>query len=138
MTAQTQATGRFAIPRGEGLVRLSLNLDAAVTGANGVAYLAAADALDGVLGVPAGFLRALGAFLVAFAALAAYTGTRERVSRSAVLGIVAVNVLWVIDSVTFAILDLHTPDTAGMIWTIVQALTVAQFAALQYYAVTRG
>ena len=51
-------------PRPARLLRLALLLDAAVTGANGVAYLAAAGPLGDLLGLPAGLLRGFGAVLL--------------------------------------------------------------------------
>lgn len=49
------------------LLRTVLKLDAAVTGVNGLAYLAAAEVLDGPLGISAALLRPAGAALFAFA-----------------------------------------------------------------------
>lgn len=68
----TTAISRITALRGDALIRVALKLDAVVTGANGAAYLAAAGVLDGPLGLPEGFLRATGAFLIVFAALQAY------------------------------------------------------------------
>lgn len=132
MTTTTAPTTAPLAAGHDRLLRGALKLDAVVTGANGVAYLAAAGALDGLLGVPAGFLRAIGAFLVVFAAAVWLTGARRSISRTAATAVVAANALWVADSVLFAALGWHSPDTAGTVWTLMQAATVAGFAALQY------
>ena len=50
------------------LLRRALNLDAAVTASNAVAYVAGAAVLDGWLGVPAEALVAIGAILAVYAA----------------------------------------------------------------------
>jgi hypothetical protein len=110
-------------------IRTALRLDAVATGANGLAYLAAAGLLDGALGLPASFLRAVGAFLVVFAA--AVWATSARPSRVAVGAVVAINVLWAIDSLALAAFGWLSPTTAGTVWVVAQALTVAGFAALQ-------
>ena len=119
----------LTLPSGRSLLRPALILDAAVTGVNGVAYLAAAGPLEDLLGLPAAWLRGAGAVLLAFAVLVAL------VSRSPAAGpvraIVAVNVLWVIGSVVLAIAGWGSPETAGTVWILLQALVVAGFAELQ-------
>jgi hypothetical protein len=127
----TASVTTTAVAGRDGFLRLALKLDAVVTTANGLAYLAAAGVLDSTLGVPAGFLRAIGAFLVVFGAAVWLVGTRPSISRAAVIAIVAANALWVLDSVLFAVLGWHDPSTAGTVWTFLQAATVGGFAALQ-------
>jgi hypothetical protein len=129
------AIGRISALRGDSLTRAALGLDAAVTGVNGVAYLAGASLLDGPLGMPAGFLRGVGAFLIAFAACVAYVATRDKVNRTAVQAIIALNALWVLDSIALVALGWYDPTTGGSVWTILQAGVVAGFAALQAYAI---
>ena len=131
------AIGRLAAVPGEALTRIALKLDAVVTGANGVAYLALAGVLDGPLGMPAGFLRGVGAFLVVFAACVAFTATRPAINRQAVYAVIALNVLWVIDSIALVALGWYDPTTGGSVWTILQAGVVAGFAGLQAYAIRR-
>jgi len=131
------AIGRITALRGDSLPRVALGLDAVVTAANGVAYLAAATLLDGPLGMPAGFLRGVGAFLIVFAACVAYVGTRRQIDRSAVYAVIALNALWVVDSIALVALGWYGPTTGGSIWTILQAGVVAGFAALQAYAIRR-
>ena len=72
-------------------LRAALRLDAAVTGANGAAYLLAAGPLGDLLGLSPALLRALGVVLIAFAAVVWLTAARPAVPRPAVLAIVAVN-----------------------------------------------
>jgi hypothetical protein len=122
-TLTTQAApGRITI-------RFALLLDAVVSGANGVVYLAAAGPIGDLFGMPAGFLRALGAFFVVYA-LAVWLVSR-RPSSPAVAAVVAGNALWVVASIVFLIAGWHDPTTAGGVWTVLQALIVAAFAELQ-------
>ena len=114
---------------GRQLLRPALLLDAAVTGVNGVAYLAAAGPLEDLLGLPASWLRIAGVVLVAFAALVALASRRP--SAAAVGAIVAVNVAWVVGSIVFAIAGWGSPETVGTVWIVLQALVVAAFAELQ-------
>ena len=116
------------------LLRDVMRLDAAVTGANGVAYLAAAGPLSDLLGLDAGVLRVVGAFLVVFAACvwasAAAGGRGARV-------IVAANVAWAAASVVAAIAAWGSPTTAGTVWIVLQAIVVAAFAELQVAGLRR-
>jgi hypothetical protein len=117
-------------------LRTALRLDAIVTGANGAAYLVAAGPLEDLLGLSPALLRGIGAFLLLFSAAVWIVGSRPRVSSSAVLVVIAANVLWAADSIAFLAAGLSDPTTVGAIWIVMQALVVAGFAGLQ--AVTRG
>ena len=121
-----------------GLLRVALKLDALVTGANGLAYLAAAGALDGLLGVQAGTLRGLGGFLVTFAALVWLAGTRAPIRPAAAEAVIAANAAWVVASLALVAFDWLTPSTPGIVWALMQAATVAGFAALQYAGLRRA
>lgn len=113
------------------LLRAALLLDAAVTGANGALYLAAAPALADLLGVPAGTLRWLGAVLLGFAAAVLLVGRRMRPAPPAVRAVVAVNAAWVAASLVAAATGWQSPTTTGTVWTVLQAGVVAAFAGLQ-------
>jgi hypothetical protein len=119
------------------VLRRVLLLDAGVTGANGVAYLAAASLLDGVLGVSAGALRPIGAFLVAFAAVVAVVATRRPIPGAAVRELALANAGWVVASLVVAATDALDANGVGTVWTVLQAVTVAGFVALQVWALRR-
>ncbi len=125
MTAMTELT----LTPGRSLLRPALTLDAAVTGLNGVAYLAAAGPLEDLLGLPASWLRAAGAVLLAFAVIVALVSRRP--TAGAVRAIIAVNVLWAAGSIVFALAGWGSPETVGTVWIVLQALVVAGFAELQ-------
>jgi hypothetical protein len=140
MSAQSLATvarARLALPSGDAPARLALKLDAVVTAANAVAYLAAAGALDSVLGVPAGFLRGIGAFLVVYAAAVWLLATRRSVPRLGLLTVAECNALWAVASVVMVAAGWHSPTVAGGVWIVLQAVVVAGFAALQLAAARR-
>jgi hypothetical protein len=133
MTAESMPARVAALPR-ETLLRLVLKLDAVVTGANGVAYLAAAEPLEDLLGVSAELMRPIGAFLVLFAAAVWFVATRRMVPRAAVLAIATANAVWALGSLVFAAAEASSPNTVGTVWVLLQALVVAGFAALQALA----
>ena len=135
-TASLTASRSAAVPE-RSLLRVALKLDAVVTGANGAAYLVLAAPLGDLLGHSPWLLRGLGAFLVAFAAGVAFTATRPRIPRAAVLPVVAANAAWAAGSVAAAIAGWGSPATAGTVWTVLQAVTVAGFAELQLLGLRR-
>jgi hypothetical protein len=116
---------------------LALRLDAVVTAGNGVAYLAAAGPLSDLLGLDAAFLRGIGAFLLAFAAVVWRVGARESPRAAAVRAVVAVNLAWVAGSLVLAAAGLGSPSSAGTVWTVLQAAVVGAFAELQVLALRR-
>jgi len=118
-------------------LRTALALDAAVTGANGAAYLIAAEPLGDLLGLSPVLLRVLGAALVAFAAAVALTARRPAIPRPAALAIVAVNATWALAGVALAGGGWMSPTTFGTVWIVAQALVVAGFAQLQSAALKR-
>jgi hypothetical protein len=140
MTAQTSAAPalRRLIPAGPGLLPAALRLDAVVTAANGAAYLVAAGPLGDLFGMPSAALRATGAFLVVFAAAVWLVASRPDPDPTAVRAVVAANVLWVIDSIGLIAFGWWSPDTAGYVWTALQADVVALFAALQVVGLRRA
>ncbi|MCT9083180.1 hypothetical protein [Streptomyces fulvoviolaceus] len=121
-TADTQA-----------MLRRFLALDALVTGANGLAYLAASGPLGGFLGVDSALLLGLGAFLLVYAAGVGVPASRERPPVLAVRAVIEANLAWAVLSCLSLALWL-TPSTAGAVWTVLQAVTVAGFALLQQMA----
>ncbi|MEV5725062.1 hypothetical protein AB0N50_04465 [Streptomyces pharetrae] len=128
---QLAALARTSDPRT--MLRRFLALDAVVTGTNGVAYLALSGPLGDLLGVGSGLLLALGAFLTVFAAGVGLLASRPHPASLPVRAVVEANLTWAAVSVVALALWL-TPSTAGAVWTVLQAFTVASFAVLQHFA----
>ena len=120
------------------LLRFSLLADGASTAANALIYMAGAVVLDSWLGLPTGMLIAVGAALAVYGGLVLRLATRAAMPRVAVVGVIAANVLWVVDSFLALGLDWFTPTTAGEVVIAVQAVAVAALAALQYAGLRRA
>ena len=118
-------------------LRNVLLLDAVLTGVNGLAYVAGAAALDTLFGPSTAVIVGLGVFMLAYAAAAAWLGTRRPVSRLAVGLIADGNIVWVVASVSVVAFGWLGLTTAGTVWTLMQAALVAGFAALQMAALKR-
>lgn len=124
----TSAPSVPAAPRA-GILRPALLLDAAVSGANGVVYLAAAGPVGELLGLSPALLRGVGAFFLVWAVLVWAVARRPR--RAAVTGVIAGNAVWAADSLVVAAAGWGDPTAVGTAWIVLQALVVAAFAALQ-------
>jgi hypothetical protein len=120
------------------LLRLSLQLDAAATGALGVLLATGGAVLDELLGIPAAVLVPVGGFLVVYAAALWFLGTRPRVSRPAVWVVVVGNLLWAAASVVAAAAGWWSPTAAGIAVILAQAAAVAVFAELQFTGLRRA
>jgi hypothetical protein len=88
--------------------------------------------------VPAAFLAAVGAFLLAFAAFVGRLSTRPSPGRVAVTAVIAANLLWALDSVLLLAVDGFEATLAGQLVVAVQAAGVAGLAALQYAGLRRA
>ena len=116
-------------------LRFALLGDAAASGATGLLLAAGAGALASLLGLPEGLLRVAGLALLPYAAFVAWAGTRNGgVPRNAVRAVVAINLLWVLDSVLLLAVGPVAPNGLGAAFVLAQALVVLGFAAMQWTA----
>jgi hypothetical protein len=122
---------------GDRLLRQSLRLDAAASGALGVLLAAGGALLDELLGIPTAVLVAVGGFLVAYAAALWLVGSRPEVSRPAARLVAAGNLLWVAASVVAVAAGWWSPTALGTGLVIAQAAAVALFAELQLTGLRR-
>jgi hypothetical protein len=129
--ATLTALARTAEPHSA--LRRFLALDAVVTGANGVAYLAASGPLGRLLGVGSTLLLELGLVLTVYAAAVGLLASRARPAVLPVKAVVEINLAWSALSVLALALWL-SPTATGAMWTVLQAATVAGFATLQHLA----
>lgn len=130
-------TSTTASPTNLLTLRNVLLLDAVLTGVNGLVYVASAAALATLLGPSTAVIVGLGVFMLVYAAVAAWLGTRRPVSRLAVGLIADGNIVWALASVMVAVFGWLGLTTAGTVWTLMQAALVAAFAALQMAALRR-
>ncbi|MEU3762004.1 MULTISPECIES: hypothetical protein [Streptomyces] len=117
---------------GEALRRL-LVLDAVMTGANALAYLALSGPLGRFLGIGSGLLLGLGAFLAGYAAGVGLLAARPHPPATGVRLVVEANLAWTAASLLALALWL-SPTTAGAVWTVLQALAVAGLTLMQHRA----
>ena len=85
--------------RASSFLRRVLNVDALISGASGVAMFALADVFASLLQLPVDLVREAGIILLPFAAFVGFAASRQEPARLAVWAIIAMNILWVVDSI---------------------------------------
>jgi hypothetical protein len=120
------------------LLRYALIGDALASGATGLLLAGGAGLLTGLLGLPEQLMRYAGLFLLPYAAVVAYVGPRATVSRAAVWTIIAVNALWVVESILLLVGGWVSPTALGVAFVAAQALVVAAFAEAQFIGLRKS
>ncbi|WP_194816477.1 hypothetical protein [Nocardia sp. XZ_19_385] len=137
-TAATPTMLSTLMAPGPKLLRLSLRLDAVVTGVNGVAYLALAAPLESLLGLDRSIGIPIGIFLTLYGITVALIGTPANPNTSAARGVATLNAAWVALSLIALFIGALDLNLVGSIWTVMQAGTVGAFAALQYMGIRKA
>src|SRR5688572_6345114 len=118
-------------------LRRVLLADAAASAATGLLLSLGAVPLEFLFGLPAALLRLSGLVLLPFAALVALLATRARIRTGAVWAVIAVNALWVVDSLGLLLSGQVAPTALGQAFVVAQAIVVAVFAELEFSALRR-
>lgn len=119
-------------------LRRVLAVDAAATGATGLMLAIGGEPLAALLGLPAAMTREAGLFLVGCGLLIAWLASRPALRRAVVWGLIAVNLLWVVESVMILALKWVEPTGLGYAFVIAQAAAVAVIADLEFLALRRA
>jgi hypothetical protein len=120
------------------LLRRALQVDVFFSGAAGVAMLAGHAVLARWLGLPAHLLIGAGLVALLWAAALAVLARRASLPRGLMWAVVAGNGVWVAISVALLAFGWVQPTRLGEVFVVVQALAVAGFAELQWWAARRG
>lgn len=119
-------------------LRRAIQGDAIITGAMALLLVAAAGVLGPMLNLPESFLRQVGIFLIVYAALVGFLGTRETMLRLAVWAVILCNALWTIDSIVLLFTGWMSPNLLGTAFIVAQAVSVGIIAELQYIGLKRS
>jgi hypothetical protein len=133
------ATGSApALGDSQRLLRLSLRLDALVSAAFAGLVLVGGPMLSDVLGAPLSLLWSVGVFVLAWAAVLWRLEARARISPRTVWAIIALNILWAIESVLLVVLGWVPLTGLGVAFVLTQAVAVAGLSDLQFVALRRA
>ncbi|WP_068920538.1 hypothetical protein [Planobispora rosea] len=136
MTATTAATTASA--RRTPLLTRALQTDAVLGGGFAVILTAAATPLAGLLDLPVPLLRWAGIALLPLTAFIAYLATRPAPPKRGVQALIAVNVLWAVDSIGLLFTGWVDPNPLGVAFVVAQALLVFALAEFQYMGLRRS
>jgi hypothetical protein len=126
------------MPRSAVRLRRVLIVDAAVSGATGVALFALADLFASLLQLPVELVREAGIILLPFAAFVGFVASRREPARLAVWTIIALNVVWVVDSIALLFTGWVAPNALGYVFIIAQAAMVLVLADFEYMGLKRS
>lgn len=93
--------------------------------------------LSPLLGLPTNLLLGAGLVLVPWVAALLMIVRRRQASRTLLMDIVGINVLWAVASVGLAISGWIAPTALGTAFVSAQAFAVALFAALEFIGIQR-
>jgi hypothetical protein len=124
--------------RASSLLRRVLIVDALTSGAMGVAMFAFADLFASLLQLPVELIREAGIVLLPFAAFVGFVASRREPVRIAVWAIIALNVVWVVDSIVLLFTGWVAPNALGYVFVIAQAAVVLVLADLEYMGLKRS
>ena len=119
-------------------LRRAILADAIFSGLSAVLVTAGAGILAPGLDLPEALLRETGLFLIAYAALVGWLGTRQSVPKALVLLVVAGNAAWTLASIALLFSGAVNPNLLGEIVVVAQAMATGVFAELQYVGLRRS
>ena len=119
-------------------LRRAILADAIFSGASAVLLTLGADALAPLLNLPEALLRETGLFLIAYAALVGWLGTRQSMPKALVGIVIAGNAAWTLASIALLFSGAVTPNLLGEAAVAIQAIAVGAFAELQYIGLRRS
>jgi hypothetical protein len=119
-------------------LRRAILADAIFSGASALLLTFGAGALAPWLSLPEALLRETGLFLIAYAALVGWLGTRQSMPKALVMIVIAGNAAWTIASIALLFSGAVTPNLLGEAAIAIQAIAVGAFAELQYIGLRRS
>ena len=120
------------------LLRRALLADAIFSGLSALLLSFGAGLLAPWLNLPEALLRETGLFLIAYAALVGWLGTRQAMPKVLVGAVVAGNAAWAVASVALLFSGAVNPNLPGEIFVAMQAVAVGIFAELQFLGLRRS
>ena len=124
--------------RASALLRRVLIVNAVTSGASGIAMIVFAELLANLLQLPVDLISEAGIVLLPFAAFVGFVASRSEPARFAVWAIIALNVVWFVDSIGLLFTGWVTPNGPGYAVVIAQAVGVLVLADLEYMGLKRS
>jgi hypothetical protein len=119
-------------------LRRAVLADASFSGASALLLTFGAGVLASLLNLPEALLRESGLFLIAYATLVGWLGTRQSMPKALVLIVIAGNAAWTIGSIALLFSGAVTPNLLGEAVVTIQAIATGAFAELQYIGLRKS
>jgi hypothetical protein len=119
-------------------LRRAIQADAIFSGVSALLLTLGAGALAPWLNLPEALLRETGLFLVAYAALVGWLGTRQSMPRPLVVIVISGNAAWTLASIALLLSGAVTPNLLGEAFVTIQAIAVGALAELQYIGLRKS
>jgi hypothetical protein len=119
-------------------LRRAILADAAFSGASALLLTFGANALAALLNLPEALLREAGLFLIAYAVLVGWLGTRQSMPKALVWIVIVGNAAWTLGSIALLFSGAVTPNLPGEAAVAMQAIAVGAFAEMQYIGLRRS
>lgn len=119
-------------------LRCALLLDALASGVICALLAVAAGPLSPLFGLPQALLFWLGLALMPYVLFLILLARRATFARGTVRLVIALNLVWVVDSLALLLSGWVAPTPWGLAFVLAQALAVAAFAGLQAYGLRRS
>ena len=119
-------------------LRRAIQADAICSGVSAWLLTFGAGALAPWLNLPEALLRETGLFLIAYAALVGWLGTRQSMPKPLVVIVIAGNAAWTLASIALLFSGAVTPNLLGEAFVAMQAIAVGALAELQYIGLRKS
>ncbi len=120
------------------LLRAALAVDSLASGVMGLGLTFASGPLSPLLGLPQPLLLGLGLVCIGWAGITGWLSRRPTLRRSAVWAVIALNAIWVVESLLVAFGGWVSLTGVGLAFVLTQALAVAIFAEAQWIGLRRA
>jgi hypothetical protein len=119
-------------------LRRALLADAIFSGVAALGFSFGAGTFAALFNLPEALLRETGLFLIAYAALVGWLASRAAVAKALVLLVVIGNAAWTVGSIVLLLSGAVSPNLAGELMVVAQAIATGVFAELQYVGLRRS
>jgi uncharacterized protein YjeT (DUF2065 family) len=119
-------------------LRRALLADAVFSGVAALGFTFGASAFAALFNLPEALLRETGLFLIAYAALVGWLASRATVAKALVLLVVVGNAAWTVGSIALLLSGAVSPNIAGELMVVAQAIATGVFAELQYVGLRKS
>jgi hypothetical protein len=120
------------------LLRRAIQADAIFSGVSAVLLTLGAGEFAPLLDLPEALLRETGLFLIAYAALVGWLGTRASMPKILVAIVIAGNAVWTLASIALLFSGAVAPNLLGEAAIAMQAIVVGVLAELQFIGLRRS